>query len=948
MWPSKVVKYNEQTKEAEVRFFGTPHDKAWCSLSNCLMLNEMPGTGKVNKNQRNKLEAAINELKTHLDLLNQRFPNLFQFSPPKTTLTPDKIYLIPLPEAVTAPLTPSSISSSSAPSKEPSIVSESVASENSENINQPARKQQKTTAAAAAPAFAKSSAVPKAASKSTADEESASNENDQFSLNEDSDDDFDHKLVIDDESLNSTNKKRPPSKRKHQDSSSSSSVKVPALNKSLSAANQSVQKRKLSAIESPQLNLKNLKNDSLLKEASPVLPKKKLKKSANDSAANSSNSSLVSQNYQQQTPLATEKERQLFKQVQYYKDELERSRAIHISEIKEMFENHKSEFRDLKTTMEAEKMDALESLREELESEHAKAIEDAKRKTWCVQCLKQASYFCCRLASYCSYDCQSDHWATHMSTCLQSSKTPAAATTDDTAASNQEEPKDETLSKDDKAEQQPELTDKPVATDATESTREPEVEPAVEPAVELATKSDEEKPAKSPVKKIKQIIAEKNEQQNKHESQSAKPVEATAKIEVKESSKSEDKSIVKKSITEKPIEPAKEPIPEKPIVEKPTAEKPIVEQVVAKKPITEKPVEPTIEQAPGKPKDRFLKKLNEDKSNLIAEPIKHQPAVLPQKAAEDKSNLKTESSDKTLKKEDSPIAKIDEPIDKPANTSLASKEVEGEDKMEVDEIAVQPKGDESKAEKKNEEPHDELAKMREQLVQKLLENKKRKESLADPKNGSESGEQRKEPAEEKSEEAKPVEKKPAEEKPTEEKPVEEKPAEEKPAEKAPVKVSDSSDLKKKEAPVSQFSLERRVDVNLSEESDEEDEESKNEVRLEEASKRPVHEESLDDFEDDSNLMDELISDGLKKGGQTEEASNATPAEVKPEVKASEKQRSDVKADSSSSKDQLKNQNNEEISSSPAAPDQSPIQFEVNSVKEDLISKVESELSEASL
>ena len=374
MWPSKVVKYNELTKEAEVRFFGTPHDKAWCSLNNCLMLNEIPGTGKVNKNQRNKLEAAINELKTHLELLNERFPNLFQFSPPKTTLTPDKVYLIPLPEAVTAPLTPSSISSSSAPSKDASIVSESLASENSENISQPARKQQKT----ATPAPAKTSAGSKAPQKGkpAADEDSVSNENDQSSLNEDSDDDIDHKLVIDDESLNSTDKKRPP-KRKHQDSSSSN--KLPATNKSL-AANQSVQKRKLSAVESPQLNLKN---ESLLKEASPVLPKKKLKKGANDSA---NSSSFLAQNYQQQkqTPFATEKEQQFFKQIQYYKDELERSRAIHISEIKEMFENHKSEFRDLKISMEAEKTKALASLHKELESKHAKEIEEVKRKSWCV------------------------------------------------------------------------------------------------------------------------------------------------------------------------------------------------------------------------------------------------------------------------------------------------------------------------------------------------------------------------------------------------------------------------------------------------------------------------------------------------------------------------------------------------------------------------------------
>ena len=110
--------------------------------------------------------------------------------------------------------------------------------------------------------------------------------------------------------------------------------------------------------------------------------------------------------------------------------ELLRLRAhstIHIGKIKEMFENHKSELSDLRTTLEAEKAKALASLRKKLEAKHAKSIEEAKRKSWCVQCLKEASYFCCRLASYCSNECQSQHWATHMANCLQN-KTPVTTT----------------------------------------------------------------------------------------------------------------------------------------------------------------------------------------------------------------------------------------------------------------------------------------------------------------------------------------------------------------------------------------------------------------------------------------------------------------------------------------------------------------------------------------
>lgn len=375
MWPSKVVKYNKQTKEAEVRFFGA-HDKAWISLENCFLLNEIPSPSRVNKNQRGKLEIAIKELEAHLNLLNEKFPNLFQFSPPKTNLEADQVYLIPLPEHVTTTSQPS-ISYSSSSVKDTSSANESLNSENVENVTQPHKKQKKTATTAVTPKTNKQ-----------VTKEPALDETD---LN-DSDDDNEHKLVIDDNSLiNSTNKKRPSSRR--SDSISSTSTKASST---VIKPNSSVQKRKLSAVEQSNVQ-KNESSSLLLKDetTAPVSTKKKMKKNFNDSISSNSSSNYIVTNYQSQqtSTISKEKVDQLVEQVQYLKAELERSRSLHIQEIKEMFENHKSEFRDLKLSLDAEKAKALASLRRELESKHNKHIEEIKRKSWCTYCLKQGMDF---------------------------------------------------------------------------------------------------------------------------------------------------------------------------------------------------------------------------------------------------------------------------------------------------------------------------------------------------------------------------------------------------------------------------------------------------------------------------------------------------------------------------------------------------------------------------
>lgn len=49
--------------------------------------------------------------------------------------------------------------------------------------------------------------------------------------------------------------------------------------------------------------------------------------------------------------------------------------------------------------------------------EHKKLIEITKRKQWCCSCWKEAILYCCWNTSYCSYECQTNHWTAHFSSC---------------------------------------------------------------------------------------------------------------------------------------------------------------------------------------------------------------------------------------------------------------------------------------------------------------------------------------------------------------------------------------------------------------------------------------------------------------------------------------------------------------------------------------------------
>lgn len=78
---------------------------------------------------------------------------------------------------------------------------------------------------------------------------------------------------------------------------------------------------------------------------------------------------------------------------------------------------------EMKQSYMKDKERAVRESRSKMESAHAIAIAETKKQQWCAQCAQPAVYYCCWNTSYCSYDCQNNHWQIHMSTCQQSRQT---------------------------------------------------------------------------------------------------------------------------------------------------------------------------------------------------------------------------------------------------------------------------------------------------------------------------------------------------------------------------------------------------------------------------------------------------------------------------------------------------------------------------------------------
>ncbi|CAK9817983.1 Protein kinase C-binding protein 1 [Anthophora quadrimaculata] len=124
--------------------------------------------------------------------------------------------------------------------------------------------------------------------------------------------------------------------------------------------------------------------------------------------------------------------------VHFLRLQIERMRWQHQQQLAELKHNTDRILREMKASLEAERLRAIEETRREAEEEKVRCVEEIKRKQWCAMCGREALFYCCWNTAYCDYPCQQSHWPMHMRTCAQK---PSFTTivTSSTANSNQQQ-----------------------------------------------------------------------------------------------------------------------------------------------------------------------------------------------------------------------------------------------------------------------------------------------------------------------------------------------------------------------------------------------------------------------------------------------------------------------------------------------------------------------------
>lgn len=112
--------------------------------------------------------------------------------------------------------------------------------------------------------------------------------------------------------------------------------------------------------------------------------------------------------------------------------ELERTKQYHEQQINEL--RRTTEL--MRIGMENEKTRLVNEVRKQCEAERLRSIDETKRKTWCVQCRREANLYCCWNTSYCGYPCQQLHWSKHATHCAQTRTTTAVESSSSNAGSS--------------------------------------------------------------------------------------------------------------------------------------------------------------------------------------------------------------------------------------------------------------------------------------------------------------------------------------------------------------------------------------------------------------------------------------------------------------------------------------------------------------------------------
>lgn len=90
--------------------------------------------------------------------------------------------------------------------------------------------------------------------------------------------------------------------------------------------------------------------------------------------------------------------------------ELEKERISRQKEVADLKVNFDRMLTEMKKSTEKDRQRVINEIRKQCELERIRSVEDAKRKQWCANCLKEAQFYCCWNTSYCNHVCQRKHW----------------------------------------------------------------------------------------------------------------------------------------------------------------------------------------------------------------------------------------------------------------------------------------------------------------------------------------------------------------------------------------------------------------------------------------------------------------------------------------------------------------------------------------------------------
>ncbi|XP_033162474.1 protein kinase C-binding protein 1 [Drosophila mauritiana] len=100
--------------------------------------------------------------------------------------------------------------------------------------------------------------------------------------------------------------------------------------------------------------------------------------------------------------------------------ENERLKQHYDRQINDLHRTSEIMIAEMRKTLEQEHKRVISELRQQNAIELMRAVEDAKRKQWCANCMREAQLYCCWNTSYCDYPCQQLHWPGHSASCGQS------------------------------------------------------------------------------------------------------------------------------------------------------------------------------------------------------------------------------------------------------------------------------------------------------------------------------------------------------------------------------------------------------------------------------------------------------------------------------------------------------------------------------------------------